>query len=120
MELIWAGLRDALHLLFTFDPLVISAAWRSLWISSLAIACAVAIGLPAGSALARARFRGKRVLVVAARAGMAVPTVFVGVVCYALFSRRGPLGPLELLYTPWAIVVGELLLGDVANQPELV
>jgi tungstate transport system permease protein len=41
---------------------------------------------------------------------MAVPTVFVGIVCYALFSRRGPLGPIELLYTPWAIMVGELLL----------
>jgi tungstate transport system permease protein len=30
--------------------------------------------------------------------------------CYAMFSRRGPLGPLELLYTPWGIVIGELLL----------
>lgn len=38
------------------------------------------------------------------------PTVFIGIVCYALFSRRGPLGPSELLYTPWAIVCGEFLL----------
>ena len=41
---------------------------------------------------------------------MALPTVFVGVLCYALFSRRGFLGPLELLYSPWGIVCGELLL----------
>jgi tungstate transport system permease protein len=110
MGLIWTGLRDAFHLLITFDPLVMSAAWRSLWISTLAVAFAVAIGLPVGTALARARFRGSRLLVMSFRAGMAVPTVFIGVVCYALFSRRGPLGPLELLYSPWAIVVGELLL----------
>ena len=41
---------------------------------------------------------------------MAFPTGFVGLVCFALFSRRGPLGPLELLYTPWVIVWGEFLL----------
>ena len=41
---------------------------------------------------------------------MALPTVFVGMVCYALFSRRGVLGPLELLYSPCGIVCGELFL----------
>jgi len=44
------------------------------------------------------------------RAGMALPRVFIGSVCYAMFSRRGPLGPMELLYTPWAIVCGEFVL----------
>ena len=110
MDLIWDGFKEALHLVVNRDPLVLSAAWRSLWISSLAVALATVAGLPLGTALAHATFPGKRWLVTAFRAGMAVPTVFVGVVCYALFSRRGPLGPLELLYSPWAIVVGELLL----------
>ena len=87
-----------------------SAAWRSLWISSLAVALASAIGLPLGTTLACTRFPGKHWLVMVFRAGMAVPTVFIGVVCYALFSRRGPLGPLELLYSPWAIIIGEFLL----------
>lgn len=41
---------------------------------------------------------------------MAFPTVFLGMVVYSLLARRGPLGPLELLYTPWAIVFGEFLL----------
>jgi len=31
-------------------------------------------------------------------------------ICYAMFSRRGPLGPFEMLYSPWGIVIGELLL----------
>ena len=39
-----------------------------------------------------------------------MPTVFLGVVGYALLSRRGPLGVADLLYTPWAIVFGELIL----------
>jgi len=110
MELIWEGLSDAFGMILSGEPLVFSAAWRSLWISSLAVALATLLGLPLGIWLARARFRGNALVVLAFRAGIALPTVFVGMMCYAMFSRRGPLGPLELLYTPWAIVIGELLL----------
>jgi len=110
MELIWEGLSDALGMILSGEPLVFSAAWRSLWISSLAVALATLLGLPLGTWLARARFRGNALVVLAFRAGIALPTVFVGMMCYAMFSRRGPLGPLELLYTPWGIVIGELLL----------
>ncbi len=110
MELIWEGLSDAFGMILSGEPLVFSAAWRSLWISSLAVALATLLGLPLGTWLARARFRGNALVVLAFRAGIALPTVFVGMMCYAMFSRRGPLGPLELLYTPWGIVIGELLL----------
>lgn len=110
MELIWEGLSDATSMILAGDPLVFSAAWRSLWISSLAVALATLLGLPLGIWLARVQFPGNRLVVLAFRVGMALPTVFVGMVCYALFSRRGPLGPLELLYTPWGIVIGELAL----------
>ena len=44
------------------------------------------------------------------RAGMSIPTVLIGLLCYAMFSRRGPLGGIDLLYTPWAIIVGEFCL----------
>ena len=110
MQLLWEGLRDAWQLILSGEPLVYSAAWRSLWVSSTAVAMAALIGLPLGTWLARTSFPGNRFVVLMFRAGMALPTVFVGMVCYAMFSRRGPLGPLELLYTPWGIVIGELLL----------
>ncbi len=110
MELILNGIADAFTLLRQGDPLVLWAAWRSLWISTCAVGLAALLGLPFGTALARIDFPGRRILVTLTRASMAVPTVFIGLVCYALFSRRGPLGPLDLLYTPWAIVAGELLL----------
>ena len=110
MELLWEGLVEALRLVAGLDPLVLGSAARSLWISSLAVTLATVIGLPVGTALARRALPGKRIVILAARSGMAVPTVFVGIVCYALFSRRGPLGPFDLLYTPWVIVVGEFLL----------
>ncbi|MDA7980672.1 MAG: ABC transporter permease [Pirellulales bacterium] len=110
MNYIWEGLREAGRLIFTLDPDVLDSAWRSVWISSAAVGLAMLLGIPLGLALARKAFLGRRAVIVFSRAAMAVPTVFVGVVCYAIFNRSGPLGPLEILMTPWAIVVGELLL----------
>ncbi len=110
MKLIVEGLAEACRLIWTGDPLVFAAALRSLWVSSLAVVLAALVGLPVGMWLGRRDFFGSAALVMAARAGMAIPTVFVGILCYAFFSRRGPLGPLEMLYTPWAIVIGEWLL----------
>lgn len=110
MELLWEGIVEAARLIVGLDPLVMDAAWRSLWVSALAILAAALIGLPLGTLLARVDFWGRGALVLAARLGMSMPTVFIGIVGYALFSRRGPLGPLEMLYTPGAIVVCELLL----------
>ena len=110
MQLIWEGLQQAVQLVLEGDPRVFAAAWRSIWISTLAVTLATLCGLPLGMWLAGARFPGNRLMVLVFRVGMALPTVFVGVLCYALFSRRGLLGPMELLYSPGGIVCGELLL----------
>ena len=110
MELILDGLQESIRLILQWDPVVVDAAFRSLWISLFAVAVAAVIGLPLGTLLARVSFPGHGLLVLAFRGGMAFPTVFIGIVCYALLARRGPLGPLDLLYTPWAIIFGEFLL----------
>lgn len=110
MQLFWDGLTEAIEMLIRRDPLVIGAAWRSLWISIVAVAFAGIVGVAVGSLLARTKFTGRSLLVVLFRAGMGMPTVLIGLLCYAMFSRRGPLGPLDLLYTPWGIVLGEFCL----------
>ena len=110
MEYLWGGIREAYELVVTRDPLLIAAAARTVWISSLAVLLATLFGLPLGTFLARVSFPGRRLVVLLFRTAMAVPTVFLGILCYALFARRGPLGPFDLLYTPWAIVCGEFLL----------
>ena len=110
MNLLWDGLREAFTLIIRFDPLVLSAAWRSIWISLCAIGLASAAGLPIGTILARVRFPARGLIIILFRGAMALPTVFVGMVGYAMFSRHGPLGSLDLIYTPWAIVVGEFCL----------
>ena len=110
MQLLWDGLTAAIQLIVEGDPLVLDAAWRSLWVSVVAVWLAGVCGIAIGSLLARQPFVGRSLLVVLFRAGMSVPTVLIGLLCYALLSRRGPLGGLDLLYTSWGIILGEFLL----------
>jgi len=110
MQYLLDGLGEAIGYLVSMEPSVVSAAFRSVWISSLAVLMATVGGVPLGSWLARAVFPGRWLAVLTLRVAMAFPTVFVGLVCFAMFSRRGPLGSLELLYTPWLIVIGEFVL----------
>jgi tungstate transport system permease protein len=110
MRLLWNGLSDAFSLLIHRDPLVLDAAWRSLWISATAVGFAAMLGITIGSLLARRKIIARSLLVLSLRVGMGLPTVLIGLVGYSLLSRRGPLGGLELLYSPWAIVLGEICL----------
>ncbi len=110
MQILWDGLTEAIRLLAACDPLVMGAAWRSLWISLVAVGVAGAVGITVGSLLARKRFFGRSALVLLFRAGMNIPTVLIGLLCYAMLSRRGPLGGLDLLYTSRGIILGELCL----------
>ncbi len=110
MDLLQAGLADAWHLITTGNAAVMEATWLTLRVSTAAVFCAALLALPFGAWAGHRHFFGSRFLVVLARTGMGIPTVFVGLVCYALFSRRGPLGEWELLYSPAAIMAGEFLL----------
>jgi len=89
---------------------IAEAATLSLTISVGSVAIAAVPGVPAAVALGLARGRTADLLLVAARAAMALPTVLAGLLVYGLASRHGPLGSLGLLYTPQAIVLGEMLL----------
>jgi tungstate transport system permease protein len=104
------GIGDALRLLLQLDAAVIDAAIRSLWVSALAVAVASIVGIGLGLLLARKQFPGRSLLVFLFRVGMSVPTVLIGLICYGVMSRRGLFGEWDLLYTSWAIAIGEFLL----------
>ena len=82
----------------------------SIGVSLAATAIAAAIGLPLGAALAVFFFPGRRLLIVLANAFFGLPPVVVGVVLYLALSRSGPLGFLQLLYTPAAMVIAQAIL----------
>lgn len=110
MDYILEGLKEAEQLIFWGDPEVWGIVFLSLRVSAMALTLATALGVPSGFLIATRQFRGKRGLVTVLNTLMALPTVVVGLTVYAFLSRRGPLGPLGLLYTPEAMVIGQFLL----------
>jgi tungstate transport system permease protein len=128
VELLWAGLREALRLLLTGDGEVVAILLLSLQVSGLATLVSLAVGIPAGAALALLRFPGRTLVVSAVNAGMGLPPVVVGLFVTLLLWRSGPLGAWEILYTPAAIVLAQaviaapivmgITLAAVQNVPE--
>ncbi|HEX5079706.1 MAG TPA: ABC transporter permease [Geminicoccaceae bacterium] len=82
----------------------------SLRVSLSAVLLACAIGLPLGGALAVLRFPGRQPLLVLLNALMGLPPVVVGLLVYLALSRAGPLGVLQLLYTPTAMIIAQTVL----------
>ncbi len=110
MDYFEASLRAAFHLVLTGDPEVWRIVLTSLRISLTAVMLAALVAVPLGGAMGMTEFAGKRLLSQLLGSLMALPTVVVGLILYGLFSRRGPLGDWNLLYTPTAIVTGQAVL----------
>jgi len=117
LDYLLASLGTALSMIIQLDPEVLSAVWVSLYTSLAAILLAAVVGIPAGAVIGLGRFPGRRLSMTLLNTLMALPTVVVGLVLFGLFSRQGPLGPLGLLFTPWAMIAGQVVLATpiVAN-----
>lgn len=110
MDFILDGVIKAFYLLFTFDEETYFAIKTTLYSSSISIIIALLIGMPLGFCLGQYEFRGKKFLKLLSDTGLAVPTVAVGLILYALLSNRGPLGSLGLLFTIQAVIIGQICL----------
>lgn len=110
MGLIWDGLQEALRLVLTGDPEVWEITLLSLRVSGTALLIALLLGLPAAALLAFGRFPGRALFVSAVNAGMGLPPVVVGLLVTILLWRSGPLGFLEILYTPSAMILAQTII----------
>jgi tungstate transport system permease protein len=84
----------------------------SLKVSGLATLISLLIGLPAGTLLGLAKFRGRSFFLSMVNTGMGLPPVVVGLVVAMMLWRSGPLGNLRLIYTPWAIVIAQVVIAS--------
>jgi tungstate transport system permease protein len=110
MELIWQGAVKAAELVFGFDAEVWSITWRSLQVSGYATLISLLIGIPLGIALALQRFPGRGATVAVINTGMGLPPVVVGLFVSIFLWRSGPLGFMELIYTPTAMVLAQVII----------
>lgn len=100
----------AFGLIASGDAALMGIIALSLRVTITAVAIACLIGLPFGALLAMLRFPGRGVVVVAFNALMGLPPVVAGLAVYLLLSRSGPLGPLDLLFTPSAMIAAQAVL----------
>lgn len=118
---------EAWRLLVSGDLYLWEVVLRSLRISGSALLLALVVGLPLGTAVALSGLRRRRWVVALVNTGLALPPVVVGLAVYLALSRSGPLGGLELLYSPTAVVLAQFViagpyvaaitLGAVAGVP---
>lgn len=104
------SLLEAFRLLAAFDGDLREIIVLSLQVSLSAVLIASVIGLPAGAWLATTQSKWRPYLLTLVTALMGLPPVVVGLVVYLLLSNAGALGPLQLLYTPTAMIIAQTIL----------
>ena len=110
MTEIWQGFIKAIELIVTLDPEVMEIAGRSLRISVTSSLLASLICIPLASVIHFHHFPGKRILINLIQTFFSIPTVAIGLFVFVLFSRAGPLGGLNLMFTPTVMVLGQMIL----------
>jgi len=92
------------------DPEIFQITVLSLEVSILATFLSLLLGLPLGTLLALGRFPGRSFLLSVVNTGMGLPPVVVGLFVAMSLWRSGPLGDLNLIYTPTAIVIAQVVI----------
>ncbi len=101
---------SAFRLVWSLDPELLTIIRVSLSVSCLATLLATLVSVPAGFLIAYGNFSGKRVVITLLNTLLALPTVVIGLFVYVFISRRGIFGPLDLLYTQKAMIIGQFIL----------
>ena len=100
----------AFELIFTFDKDLYEIIFLSLKVSTIALLFSIIIGLPVSALVATNNFFGKKIIKILFNSLMALPPVFVGLILYVVFSKSGPLGFFEILYTPAIMIVAQIVI----------
>ncbi len=117
----WQGILEAFWLVASGDAGLFEIVLRSLQVTLSAVVIASLIGLPFGAWLSVNRFRYRRTAIALLNALMGLPPVVVGLFVYIMLSRSGPFGVLDLLYTPTAMIIAQViiitpLIASIAHQ----
>ena len=110
MGLIFEGIKQAFHLMLSLDPEVVGITLLSLKVSGSATLISLFFGVSVGTAVALNQFPGRRFVVSLINTGMSLPPVVVGLFVTIMLWRNGPMGFLELLYTPTAMIIAQAVI----------
>lgn len=89
---------------------IIPVIFMSLLVSISSTIIASAAGISLGIMAALKEFRFKQTVIRVTDTLMSLPPVLMGLLVYLLLSRSGPLGKLQLLFTPLAMIIAQTFL----------
>ncbi|MCG7496383.1 ABC transporter permease [Vibrio sp. Of7-15] len=107
---IWQTTQDAIQLLLSGDTALWGIVGVSFSVSMLAISLVLLPALLLAFLLAYCQFPGRWLLLSIIHTLQSVPTVVIGLLLYMMFSRAGPLGDWQLLFTQKAMIAGQVLI----------
>ena len=110
MDVISAGIAQAFRLILSGDPEIYGIIGLSLFVSFSSVIISTCLGMPVGILLGTHSFRGKGVLLRIIYTFMSLPPVIAGLTVFLILMRRGPLGHLQLNYTPTAMIIAQICL----------
>lgn len=79
-------------------------------VSGIALGISTLLGIPFGALVALTNLPARRLITVLLYTGMGFPPVVVGLAVYLVLSRGGPLGQLEWLFTPMAMITAQMII----------
>ena len=103
-------LTNSIRLIFSFNTELSDIVFLSLKVSLSALLISCLIGLPIAAYSSVKVFFGKKLFILLVNSLMGLPPVFVGLILYIVFSKSGPLGFFEILYTPTVMVLAQIIL----------
>jgi tungstate transport system permease protein len=110
MDFIWDALREAVRILAHNKNDVYDVALRSLYVSGVATAIALVLGVGIGATLAFRQFRGRLLVMALVNTGMGLPPVVIGLFIALLLWRSGPLGDLGWIYSTRAMIIAQAII----------
>ena len=100
----------SVKLILTLDPLLFDIIILSLKVSFSALIISSFFAIIIGYFLALNKFYLKNIIIIFFNSLMGIPPVVVGLIVYFLLARGGPLGVLQLLYTPSAMIIAQSII----------
>ena len=82
----------------------------SLYVSFIALIIGSVLGILFGYYLALKVFIFKNIILIVINSLMGIPPVVVGLIVYFIFASGGPLGIFELLYSPTAMIIAQIII----------
>lgn len=103
-------IQEALNMLMNMDSELVQIIGVTLKMSFFSTVISCLVGMPLGVLLENSKFKGKKTVKKIINTLMGMPPVVAGLIVYMLFTKYGPFGKMNLLFTVDVMVIAQCIL----------